>query len=104
MLKVFENFDVNRVGQVQSLLESHGIPTFLKNQFTASVMGDIPFVEVCPQLFILDERDHDAASRLMAASLGEAPTRPVWTCPTCGTNLEGQFDSCWSCGSGPAMP
>lgn len=99
MLKVFENFDVNRVGQVQSLLESHGIPTFMKNQFTSSVMGDIPFVEVCPQLFILDERDREAASRLMAASLGEAPARPDWTCPACGTLLEGQFDRCWSCGS-----
>ena len=25
MLKIFENFDFSRVGQVQSLLEAHGI-------------------------------------------------------------------------------
>lgn len=99
MLKVFENFDVNRVGQVQSLLESHGIPTFLKNQFTSSVMGDIPFVEVCPQLFILDERDRDMANRVMAATLGAGPRQPAWTCSACTTHLEGQFDRCWNCGS-----
>ena len=57
MIRVFENFDFSRVGQIQSLLESHGIPTFLKNQFASSVMGEVPFVEVCPQLFILDEAD-----------------------------------------------
>ena len=51
MIKVFENFDFSRVGQMQSLLESHGIQTFMRNEFGSSVVGDSPFVEVVPQLF-----------------------------------------------------
>jgi hypothetical protein len=31
MHKVYENFDLSRVGQMQSLLESNGIATFIKN-------------------------------------------------------------------------
>jgi hypothetical protein len=23
----------------------------------------------------------------------------MWTCPKCGEKVEGQFDSCWSCGT-----
>jgi hypothetical protein len=102
MLKVFENFDFSRVGQMQSLLEAHGIPTFIKNQFASSVMGEVPFVEVCPQLFILDERDLVAANRVLRSSLGEPQARADWLCPACGIEMEGQFDQCWKCGS-PAV-
>jgi hypothetical protein len=42
--KVFENFDFSLVGQMQSLLESHGIETFLRNQY-GSLMGELPFVD-----------------------------------------------------------
>jgi len=102
MLKVFENFDFSRVGQMQSLLESHGIPTFIKNQFTSSVMGEVPFVEVCPQLFILNDSDLVRAQGLLET--GDEPPEPRadWVCVTCGTQVEGQFSACWRCGLVPA--
>jgi hypothetical protein len=62
--KVFENFDFSLVGQMQSLLESHGIETFLRNQY-GSLMGELPFVEVVPQLFILDDNDLERALSLL---------------------------------------
>ena len=99
MLKVFENFDFSRVGQMQSLLESRGIPTFLKNQFTSSVIGEVPFVEVCPQLFILDERDQLAAKQLLSDGMDEVGAVTGWTCDACRTEVEGQFDQCWNCGA-----
>ncbi len=97
MIKVFENFDFSRVGQMQSLLESQGIPTFIKNQFSSSVMGEVPFVEVCPQLYILDAADLDRARKLLRQALpGPTPTDP-WTCPDCGVEMEAQFTQCWNC-------
>ena len=66
MIKVYENFDFSRVGQMQSLLESHGIGTFIRNQYGSSVMGEVPFVEVVPQLYVLRERDVDRAIELFA--------------------------------------
>ena len=53
MIKVFEDFDYMRVGQMQSLLEANGIGTFLKNQFGFGGTGELPFVETVPQLFVL---------------------------------------------------
>lgn len=101
MIKVFENFDLSRVGQLQSLLEAHGIPTFLKNQFSAGALGELPFVEICPQLFILEERDLPRAQALIEGGPPPGDERD-WTCPACGTVVEGGFGRCWQCGYDPA--
>ena len=65
MIKVFEDFDYMRVGQMQSLLESHDIATFLKNQFGFGGTGELPFVETVPQLFVLREEDVPRALALL---------------------------------------
>jgi hypothetical protein len=102
MIKVFESFDFSRVGRVQSLLESNGIPTFVKNQFASSVMGEVPFVEVCPQLFILNRDDLADAQQLIAPELEQQPVRADWRCAACGAEVGGEFALCWSCGVAPA--
>jgi hypothetical protein len=33
-----------------------------------------------------------------ARALLEAERGPDWTCPTCGEDVDGVFDSCWKCG------
>ena len=71
MIKVFEDFNYMLVGQMQSLLESNGIRTFMRNEFGSTVAGELPFVEVVPQLFVLEERDEPAARRLIESCLGD---------------------------------
>ena len=100
MVKVYENFDFSRVGQMQSLLEAHGIRTFIRNQYGSSVMGEVPFVEVVPQLFVLDDGDAERALRLLQLDLPEENPREDWVCPECGIDVEGSFDRCWKCGLG----
>jgi len=97
VIKVFENFDFSRVGQMQSLLESHGIPTFVKNQFSSSVMGEVPFVEVCPQLYILDAADLEAAQNLLRPGATGPADAEDWVCAKCGMKIDGQFERCWNC-------
>ncbi len=99
MIKVFEDFDFSRVGQMQSLLESNGIRTFLKNQYGSSVMGEVPFVEVVPQLFILKNKDLLRAKELLRLDLPVESPKPDWVCAQCGEENEGTFDECWKCGS-----
>ena len=99
MIKLFEDFDLSRVGQLQSLLESNGIRTFLKNQFVSSVLGEIPFVEVVPQLFILEDKDLMRARELLQMDRPEEEPAADWKCPQCGVDVEGNFDRCWNCGT-----
>ncbi len=98
MIKVFEDFDFSRVGQMQSLLESNGIRTFLKNEFGSSVVGELPFVEVIPQLFVLEEKDLPKAKELLSAEAPAAEPGADWTCSGCGAEVDGHFARCWQCG------
>jgi hypothetical protein len=100
MIKVFENFDFSRVGQMQSLLESHDIKTFIKNQYGSSVMGEVPFVEVVPQLYILQTRDLARARQLLQLDLPVDQPGEDWVCTECGVDVEGVFGRCWKCGAG----
>ena len=97
MIKVFEDFDYMRVGQMQSILEANDIPTFLKNQFGFGGTGELPFVETVPQLFVLHEKDEERAKELISTAEKSTPQTEAWTCPKCGTEIEGSFSDCWNC-------
>ena len=99
MIKVFEDFDIMLVGHYQSVLESNDIATFMKNQFGTSGAGELPFVEVVPQLFVLYDADAPRARALIEA-LDEEPgaeASQAWDCPACGTHQEAAFTQCWKC-------
>jgi hypothetical protein len=99
MIKVFEDFDIALVGHYQSVLEANDISTFLKNQFGTSGAGELPFVEVIPQLWILNEADLDRAASLIK-ELQDPENRQTltpWICPQCKTPQEAAFTHCWSC-------
>ena len=97
VIKVYEDFNFSRVGQMQSLLESHGIQTFLKNEFGSSVVGELPFVEVIPQLFVLEEKDEKRAQELIRNEEQGSETGEAWVCPECGAEVDGNFSRCWRC-------
>lgn len=65
MIRVFESFDLATVGHVKSVLEAHGIKTFLKNQYASGALGELPFVELAPQLYVLDPADLPEANRVL---------------------------------------
>ena len=98
MIKVYESFNISQVGQASSLLNSEGIETFIRNEFASSVMGEVPFVEVCPQLFILNAAEEQRARELLKP-FEYQPAAPDWHCKQCGMDVDGPFGVCWSCGS-----
>ena len=100
MIKVFEDFDYMRVGQIQSILEANDIPTFLKNQFGFGGTGELPFVETVPQLFVLHEKDLPRAKQLIDEANEVPGESDTWICPQCGTQIEGRFTACWNCAEG----
>jgi hypothetical protein len=96
VIKIFEDFDIALVGHYQSILETHGIETFMKNRFGTSGAGELPFVEVVPQLWVLNDAEAERAMRLIDESDGPAACGP-WDCPRCGTSQEAAFTHCWKC-------
>ena len=106
MIKVFEDFDITLVGYYQSMLESNGIATYLKNQFSTSGAGELPFVEVIPQIWVLDESKEKQAKAMIADLQASMDTGPgqAWNCPKCGEPQEAAFTNCWQCSTARAEP
>jgi hypothetical protein len=105
MKLVFDHIDFTVVGHLQSLLEAEGIRTEIRNEGGSGAAGELPFTQVYPELWILENKDEPRAKALIKAYRDEAAAAPVgpdWTCPACGESVEGVFSRCWNCGT--ALP
>ena len=100
MRKVYEHLEYPRVGHCQAILEEAGIPTLVKNLGASVGVGEIPFTEVFPELWVVEDTDYDRAIALLKEYTTPAPTSlGDWTCPTCGESVEKEFGECWNCGT-----
>lgn len=99
MQRVFTHANPLIAGQVHELLDDHHIPCHLRNHFIGGAAGEIPPTECWPEVWVIEDRDTARAQELVQAFMTDlSAPRPAWTCPGCGEWIEGQFDSCWSCG------
>ncbi|MDJ0793575.1 MAG: DUF2007 domain-containing protein [Woeseiaceae bacterium] len=85
------------INHYKNLLASEGIHTEVRNQHLGSIMGEVPFFETWPQLWVINDLDYDRALQLIKAADAESPA-DSWKCPGCGEENEGQFGACWNCG------
>lgn len=87
------------INHFKNILESEDIACRIKNEHLGSIVGEMPFTEVWPELWVIHDIDYDRAQQLIdVAILDESPQRP-WRCKKCGEENEGQFAACWSCGT-----
>jgi hypothetical protein len=80
-------------------LEQAGIPCMIKNQRSSGLAGEIPFTEVFPELWVLQDEEYDRACQLLEEGLVLLPSsQDTWGCARCGERHESQFGTCWNCG------
>jgi len=98
MKKLKSSESLITINHYKNLLESEGISAFLRNEHLGSIVGEMPFQEVWPQLWVRNDIDYDRALQLIDSQqiVDESPTAP-WRCKKCGTENEGQFSACWQC-------
>lgn len=98
MKKLNSSESLVTINHWKNLLESEGIACEIRNQHLGSIIGEMPFVEVWPQLWIVNDLDEDRALQLISDDAAdESPSEP-WHCRRCGEENEGQFGACWNCG------
>ena len=79
-------------------LRAAGIRCEVRNTALSGAMGEIPFLECAPQLWVLNE--HEAARALeVLQQLRQPVTGTSWHCAECGEESEPQFGNCWKCGA-----
>lgn len=99
MTLVFTSLDFVAASLIQSMLEAEGIQTEMRNLRTSSLAGEIPVLEVLPEIWVSDPAEAERAKALIAAFRAEpTETFPEWTCRACGETVPGSFTECWKCG------
>lgn len=89
-----------QAGLLKELLEQEGIPCLIRNEQLFSAMGEIPFLECLPELWVVDDEVYPRARQLLQNWLQDEPAEPgAWCCPQCGETHDGQFGACWQCGT-----
>jgi hypothetical protein len=79
-------------------LRAAGIRCEVRNTALSGAMGEIPFLECAPQVWLLNDGD-EARAREILQQIRQPVTGPAWRCVECGEESEAQFGNCWKCGA-----
>lgn len=80
-----------------NVLRAAGIACQVRNTALTGALGEIPFLDAAPQIWVA-ERDWPLARDVLAEA-GQPAAGTSWRCERCGEELEPQFATCWSCGA-----
>jgi hypothetical protein len=101
MKKVTSGESLVIISHYRNILASEGIRAFIRNEHLGSIVGEMPFQEVWPELWVENDLDHDRALQLIDSNtVLEESSGSSWTCSDCGEENEPQFGVCWRCGKG----
>jgi len=103
MTNVYGARDLAEAQFVKGLLEAEDIPAIIQGGALQAVLGEIPVSpESLPSVWV-NETDLDRAMPIVKELDNGGPAKtslqPGWTCAKCGEALEGQFSTCWKCGT-----
>lgn len=84
---------------IKRMLEQMRIACMIRNENLIGAMGEIPFTQCYPELWLLDQADLSRAEAALA-QWRQACQQPqaVWVCEQCAELIDGQFGACWQCG------
>lgn len=97
MIEIYRDLEMTRLGHYQSLLESEGIKTFVKNEAVSGAEAAIPVF--APTLCVVNEVDQERAKEIIQTYSDPpvAVTPPDVQCGACGETSPGNFAECWNC-------
>jgi hypothetical protein len=105
MKRVWSGSTLVDVTHLHNLLELAGIRSTIKNRMLSAALGELPFLDCGPELWVVDDRDERRAGEVIREALQPVPggaASSAWRCGSCGEANESQFAACWNCGAGDA--
>lgn len=98
-LHTFAFWEAPLAGLFKHLLGTEGVDCVIKNELLQGAVGELPFADCSPELWLLDDETYPRAKRLLDGWLTPPEnTGEQWFCPGCGEEVEAHFEVCWKCG------
>jgi hypothetical protein len=98
MKRIISSESLAEIGHYRNVLEQHGVRCLIKNEQLSGALGEVPFLECLPELWVLDESDLSRAESLIADLRRPVTGGKNWRCAHCDQENEAQFAACWNCG------
>lgn len=102
MQKLFSASDIIEAQLLKRLLITSGIEACIKNEDLQSGLGELPFVEMWPEVWVIEPSDWDSAREILSDFLKRG-TESDWVCAHCKEVNPGTFETCWACETGPSF-
>lgn len=100
MYRIYSASNLQEAHLLVGLLRQEGIEAHVFNENAIGGMGEIPFVQAWPEIWLEDERDRGRAEAVIDRFERPADSAlPPARCPSCGEENPGGFEICWNCGA-----
>jgi hypothetical protein len=96
MIRVFSHDNAMVVHNIKNILENNSIACELKNQFGGSAAGEVPPIEVWPEIWV-EETHLDKAVELIEDVMHGVSDKTHWRCTNCSEENPPAFEICWNC-------
>ena len=98
MKKLYTGKNAIEINHLCALLKLEGIEAQVKNIYSVSAFGEIPYEDSLPQLWV-EDHDHERAAGILSREMSADDARlKTWSCPRCQEEIDGVYGQCWNCG------
>ena len=98
MKRVHTSETLAEVGHFKNVLEQNGIACIVKNEQLSGALGEVPFLECLPELWVIEDADFEAAENVLAGLKSAPVDGKAWRCRHCKEMNDAAFAACWNCG------
>lgn len=98
MIRIYQAADLPQAHLVAGLLRHAGIASRVLKENAQGGLGDIPFGEAYPEVWIEHPADLDRANAIIDEFERPMVDSGNMACPACGEENPGNFELCWKCG------
>lgn len=87
---------------LKSELDALGIPYMIKNEYASGAMGELPWQDTQPELWLIDDTWQARAKQVIEALMAQGVSSKrehtqEWVCRNCEEINGAAFDFCWQC-------
>jgi hypothetical protein len=97
MQRLYSAANLPEAHLVRGLLMAAGIEARVFNEYASGALGELPFAEVAPSVWIEEEHDLTRARQIIATYEHAAAAPGVTRCTACGEENPHDFAVCWYC-------
>jgi len=97
MQRLYSAANLPEAHLVRGLLAVAGIEACVFNEYAGGALGELPFAEVAPSVWIEEERDMVRARQVIAAYEQPVIVPGAMRCNACGEESPRDFAICWHC-------